>query len=618
MVTSGLEFACDQSYITMAVLLEEERVGKYRVQNLIKANHYTETYRVEDADHNAFFLKLFIINRMPTKLIDESTDFVREIEYCQQMEHRNLISFVESGSLEREVGKIQYYVTDYFLGSLLADKIRVNGKMYEETALSIFRGLLSGLKALHDHTPSLCHNDLDPSNIVILKNPANEAVLIDFGHVSTICNGSVWFDTSDLNLFYHCKETMVGIFDAQGDIFSACAVLYTMVTGETPWQTELSVEGTYKERFKELWQYRKSHALKIDEIEVSNKVKYILQRGLAEKASDRFSNVDEILDVLNSSENTGSMQELTDEKPTKHPKREFPENEDSNEPNQVSVEIKKGGGNGFKDIAGMQELKDYLNQKVIFVIKDKETAARYRLKAPNGMLLYGPPGCGKTFVAEKFAEETGFNFMLIKASDIGSSLVHGSQEKIKKLFNKAEKNSPIVLCFDEFDAVVPDRGAHGNEYVASEVNEFLSQMNNCSDRGIFVVATSNRPDKIDPAILRTGRIDKQVYVPLPDFEARKEMFRMYLENRPLEGDLNLDAYAKATEGYIASDIAYIVNDAAMTAAYARKNITSELLTQTINNIRPSLRKESIEEYEKIKARMESVDRKNVRVVVTGL
>lgn len=602
----------------MAIFTDKENIGKYSIQSIIKANHYTETYRIEDANHNAFFLKCFIMNRMSSKLINEKSGCVREIEYCQQINHRNLISFVDSGSLEREVGSVQYYITDYFLGSLLSDKLQVGGALNETDALLVFRGILNGLNHLHKQNIPLCHNDLDPSNIVLLNNPANEPVLIDFGHVSVGCIGNVWFDTTDLNLFYHSKETMVGIFDEKGDIFSACAVLYTMLTGLAPWQTELKIEGTYKERFKELWQYRKTHALDYEAINCSVKIKYLLQKGMADKSSDRFSSVDEILELLDAKEQSGIHEYSENTSSDRKSNSSEKQDEQSNDPNQISIEIKKGGGNGFKDIAGMQDLKDYLQQKVIFVIKDKELVEKYRLKAPNGMLLYGPPGCGKTYFAEKFAEETNFNFMLVKASDIGSSLVHGSQEKIKKLFKKAENNSPIVLCFDEFDAVVPDRGAHGNEYVASEVNEFLSQMNNCSERGIFIVATSNRPDKIDPAILRTGRIDKQVYVPLPDFEARKEMFRLYLENRPIEGDLNYDLYAKETEGYIASDIAYIVNDAAMTAAFARKNITSQLLSTTIHNIRPSLRKESIEEYENIKARMESLDRKNVRVVVSGL
>lgn len=140
-------------------------------------------------------------------------------------------------------------------------------------------------------------------------------------------------------------------------------------------------------------------------------------------------------------------------------------------------------------------------------------------------------------------------------------------------------------------------------------------MNNCAKKGIFIIATSNRPDKIDPAILRTGRIDKQVFVPLPDMEARKEMFKMYLAKRPTSEDINIEEYAAKTEGYIASDIAFIVNDAAMTAAFTRKPISHELMCTSLNNIKPSLQKEVIDEYSQIQHKMNGVQR---RAVVQGL
>ena len=281
-------------------------------------------------------------------------------------------------------------------------------------------------------------------------------------------------------------------------------------------------------------------------------------------------------------------------------------------PNKVEFEIKRGGGNGFKDIAGMEELKAYLSQRVIFVIKNKEKVEKYKLTTPNGMLLYGPPGCGKTFVAEKFAEETGFNFILVKSSDLASSFVHGSQEKIAQLFKQAEKHAPIVICFDEFDALVPDRSNPAAQYSAGEVNEFLSQLNNCSQRGIFVVGTTNRPDKIDPAVLRTGRIDKQVYVPLPDKEARKEMFLLHLKGRPYdEGDIDADKLSELSDGYIASDIAYVVNDAAMVAAFTDQSITEELLETSVKNTHPSLRADTLQIYDEIKRKMENTERRNM-------
>ena len=260
----------------------------------------------------------------------------------------------------------------------------------------------------------------------------------------------------------------------------------------------------------------------------------------------------------------------------------------------------------------MKELKTYLSQRVIFVIKNKEKVEKYKLTPPNGMLLYGPPGCGKTFVAEKFAEETGFNFILVKSSDLSSSYHHGTQEKIAQLFKQAEQKAPIVICFDEFDALVPDRSIPANQYSATEVNEFLSQLNNCSKRGIFVVGTTNRPDKIDPAVLRTGRIDKQVYVPLPDKEARKEIFLIHLKGRPYDEQLiDAEKLSDLSDGFIASDIAYVVNDAAMIAAFTDQPITQALLEETIRNTHPSLRKDTLKVFDEIRQKMEGVERSNL-------
>lgn len=378
-----------------------------------------------------------------------------------------------------------------------------------------------------------------------------------------------------------------------------------MLSGKAPWEgAVLPTEGTYKDRFKELWQYRKANALDIDNLSVSDKVKYILRKGLEEKADDRFASVEEIINVLSGNIPAEKQcQQDTEENSQTHIQ------EQNHGPNHVEFQIRKGNGKGFEDIAGMSQLKDSLNKQVVFVIKNKEVADEYKITPPNGMLLYGPPGCGKTFFAEKFAEETGFSYLLVKSSDLASSYVHGSQEKIRQLFDQAEKNSPIVVCFDEFDALVPDRS--WNNVSSEEVNEFLSQMNNCSKRGIFIVATSNRPDKIDPAVLRTGRIDKMVYVPLPDFEARREMFAIHLKGRPQEDSIDLDELARKTEGYIASDIAYIVNDSAMVAAFTRTKITGNHLYTSIQNTHPSVRTDVMKTYEDIRKKMEDNNRRNI-------
>ena len=141
------------------------------------------------------------------------------------------------------------------------------------------------------------------------------------------------------------------------------------------------------------------------------------------------------------------------------------------------------------------------------------------------------------------------------------------------------------------------------------MNEFLSQLNNCSKRGIFVIATSNRPDKIDPAVLRTGRIDKQVYVPLPDQEARREMFAIHLKGRPAD-EIDFEKLATLSDGYVASDIAYVVNEAAMIAAFKNENITQELMEKTISNIHSSVRKDTLKTFEEIREKMEGIEQGN--------
>lgn len=594
----------------MAALKEKERIGKYTVQSLIKSNLYTETYRVEDADQRPFFLKLFILKKMPNQLIDIQTNLVLEIQYCSGINHKNLLTYVEHGAIETdEFGQCQYYVTSYLTGNILSDRIArsANGRLAEYEALRIFHGILKGLDHLHTKSPALCHNDLDTSNIMIADMAEADPEIIDFGHVAERCSGYVSFPTSDLNPLYHANETAQGIFDEQGDIFSACAVLYAMLTGKAPWaEAPVDADAEYKVIMKNLKEYRKQHPLEIEKLNFSDKTKYILHRGLELKNINRFGSIDDVIKVLNTSDSP---------EPNNHPaqSQQSQESQQSSrdDVNSVHINIKRGGGNGFKDIAGMAELKDTLRKQVIFVIHNKDIAEQYKIFPPNGMLLYGPPGCGKTYFAEKFAEETGFNYMLIKASDIASSWQDGPQQKVNNLFELAEKNTPIVMCFDEFDAVVPDRSTFMSQHSAQVVNEFLTHMNNCSKRGIFIVATSNRPDKIDPAILRTGRLDKQIFVPLPDYEARKEMFNLYMNDRPQEGEIDFDKLSNMTDGFIASDIAYIVNDAAMIAAYSRAKISSQLLEDSVRNTHPSVRPDSIKMYDEIRKKMDSTNKRNL-------
>jgi transitional endoplasmic reticulum ATPase len=221
------------------------------------------------------------------------------------------------------------------------------------------------------------------------------------------------------------------------------------------------------------------------------------------------------------------------------------------------------------------------------------------------MLLYGPPGCGKTFFAERMAEEIGFNFYQIKPSDIQSKWVNQSQENIKKLFDEARENAPSIIFVDELDALVPNRDNSSVSHMnTSAVNEFLAQMNNCGDDGVFIIGATNRPNSIDPAILRAGRLDKVIYLPPPDFDARRLMFKLYLKKRPTDLGLDYKSFATATENYVSSDIKFLCDEASRTSLKLKCRISKEIILKTIKDNRPSISLTELNSYIAIKAKME--------------
>ena len=245
-----------------------------------------------------------------------------------------------------------------------------------------------------------------------------------------------------------------------------------------------------------------------------------------------------------------------------------------------------------------------MQKKIINILKDPQKAERFKIQIPNGMLLYGPPGCGKSFIAEKFAEEAGYNYVFVKSSDLASIYVHGSQEKIGALFDEARKNAPTILNFDEFEALVPNRSKINNKSESGEVNEFLSQMNNCGKDGVFVIASTNRPDLIDPAIRRKGRLDYMLYIPVPDKEAREGIFKIHMIGRPANKDIDFSILADETNNYVASDIAYIVNDAALRAFEDDIEITQDLLEEVIKENTPSISPKDLHFYECLRQEIE--------------
>jgi ATPase family associated with various cellular activities (AAA) len=230
-------------------------------------------------------------------------------------------------------------------------------------------------------------------------------------------------------------------------------------------------------------------------------------------------------------------------------------------PDRIAVETQWPG------VAGMYEFKAKLERDVILSLNFPEEARRYGVPLPNGILLYGPPGCGKTFIARKIAEKLTFNFVEVKPGDLASIYVHGTQEKIKEAFEGAAAKAPTVLFFDELDAFTPKRQAAGHHYSA-EVNEFLVRLNNCSEQKILVIGATNFLDRLDEAVLRAGRMDLHYYIGLPDFAARAELFKQHLFGRPC-ARLDWSQLAQCSAGYSPADIALIATQAARHALIER-------------------------------------------------
>jgi transitional endoplasmic reticulum ATPase len=246
---------------------------------------------------------------------------------------------------------------------------------------------------------------------------------------------------------------------------------------------------------------------------------------------------------------------------------------------------------GFDCVAGMKELKVLLINDVINPLLNPKKFKKFKLSIPNGILLYGPPGCGKTFIVKKLAEEIGYNFIELNPSSVATPYVHGAVGNIAKVFELAKLQAPSIIFIDEIEGLVPKReelGGHA-DIKKEEIAEFLLQLNNAGENNILVVGATNRPHIIDSAILRSGRMDKRIYVPPPDSEARKELFQICISGRPYDKDIDFDKLAEMTENYASSDIELIVTEAARLAvAQDKSSIDEKLLIETVKRLNPSI------------------------------
>lgn len=559
--------------------------------------HTSELYRVRSPEGELSLLKLF---RPDLLSPHEFTTLgrVRELELLEQLRAEGIIAFKRSGTVVKDGGRYPYALLEYIPGNSLEAYLSVESFSLYSEVVDFAIHLLQSLRTLHLHYDSLVLNGLNLESIFIdARGEELRPVLIDLGHTLSTqltYQGCQILKLSTLNLAYVANECFNQAYSIKSDLYSLAVVLYRLIYGRLPWTICSDAPAGSKEE-QELWREARWHRLTFPDegkemIGYEERIELILKKALSNDLEDRFSSADEFIAALRGEVDVEDVDSLRQEEsaPTGKPL-----------PRPMCP-----AGKGFAAVAGLTELKQLLQRDVIEALRQPEKYAQYGLSIPNGMLLYGPPGCGKTFFAKRFAEEVGFNFMCLTPSALKSRYVNATQENIAKMFEEAAQNAPTIVFIDEINELIPNRESDVHEMSRSAVNEMLAQMDRTGERGIFVIGATNYPHQIDPAMLRAGRLERKVYLPPPDQEVRVELFMMYLQSRPLELGIDYAELANLTEGYVSADIELLVNDAARMALGTDSLIGMPHLKQAVQARKPSLSPQEIARYEEIRCSVE--------------
>ena len=248
----------------------------------------------------------------------------------------------------------------------------------------------------------------------------------------------------------------------------------------------------------------------------------------------------------------------------------------------------------WSDVGGLTEVKQQLQEAVEWPLKKPEVFKRVGIRAPKGILLFGPPGCGKTMLARSVATESEANFISIKGPELFSKWVGESEKAIREVFRKGRTAAPSIIFFDELDSVVPRRGTGFGDSGVSErvISQLLTELDGIESlENVVVIGATNRPDIIDPAILRPGRFDRLIFVPAPDHATRMQILKIHCTNMPLSQDVDLDHVASQTGGYSGADLEAVVREAGLVSLrrdIESKNVTREDFRDALERIKPSV------------------------------
>ncbi|WP_435128964.1 CDC48 family AAA ATPase [Halobaculum sp. D14] len=274
----------------------------------------------------------------------------------------------------------------------------------------------------------------------------------------------------------------------------------------------------------------------------------------------------------------------------------------------------------WEDVGGLGETKERLRETIQWPLDYPEVFEAMDMESAKGVLMYGPPGTGKTLLAKAVANESESNFISVKGPELLNKYVGESEKGVREVFSKARENAPTIIFFDEIDAIATERGQNTGDSGVGErvVSQLLTELDGLETlEDVVVIATTNRPDLIDSALLRPGRLDRHVHVPVPDEEARRKIFAVHTQHKPLADDVDLDKLARKTEGYVGADIEAVCREASMNASREFiQSVSPEEVDESIGNVRvtmqhfedaldqvqPSVTEQTKERYEEIEER----------------